>query len=132
MRFSRLVRLPMIAAFQWLMVLPATVFLGAAALRFLQPRQYQPARASWIIVEWTTTHVSRLGAGILFIGLPSRVAIAGYALLIGTWRTDRGLREDAAAVLAVLRRREIIAVLTTATLLAGVILVLVIAHMVTD
>jgi len=132
MRFSRLFRLPIVAAFQWLMVLPATVFLGAAALRLLQPRQHQPARISWIIFEWTTTHVSRLGAGILFIGLPSLVAIGGCASLIDAWRRDQGLRMDAAAVLEVLQRREVIAVLTTATLLAGAILVFVIAHVATD
>jgi hypothetical protein len=132
MGFSRYFRLPIVAASQWLMVLPATVFLGAAALRLLQPRQYQPARTSWIIFEWTTSHVSRLGAGILFIGLPSLVAIVGCAALIGAWRSDQGLRMDATAVLEVLQRREVIAVLTTATLLAGAILVFVIAHVVTD
>jgi hypothetical protein len=132
MGFSRLFRLPMLAAFQWLMILPATVLLGAAALRLQQPREYEPARTSWAITEWTTTHVSRLGAGILFIGLPGLVAIAGCAALILTWRRDQGLRQDLAGVLALLRRQEIIAVLTTATLLAGAILVFVIAHVVTD
>lgn len=132
MELSRTFRLPMVAALQWLMVLPAAVFLGAAALRLLQPRQYQPARMSWALSEWAATHVSRLGAGILFIGLPSLIVIAGCAALIGSWRGDPGLRQDAAAILAVLRRREAIAVLTTATLLAGVILVFVMAHVVTD
>jgi hypothetical protein len=130
--FSRLFRLPMLAAFQWLMVLPATIFLGAAALRLLQPRQYEPARIGWAITEWATTHVSRLGAGILFIGLPGLVAIAGGTMLIETWRRDQGLRQDVAEVLALLRRQEVIAVLTTATLLAGAILVFAIAHVLTD
>jgi hypothetical protein len=132
MASRRLFRLPVIAVLQWLMVLPATVFLGAAALRLLQPRQYEPARTSWAILEWTANHMSRLGAGILFIGLPGLVAITGCAALIGAWRKAQGLRQDTVAALEVLRRQEVIAVLTTATLLAGAILVLVIAHVVTD
>jgi len=132
MEFSRLFRLPMLAALHWLLVLPATIFLGAAALRLLQPREYEPARTSSAITEWATTHVSRLGAGILFIGLPGLVAIAGCTALIEMWRRDQGLRQDVAEVLALLRRQEAIAVLTTATLLAGAILVFAIAHVLTD
>jgi hypothetical protein len=75
-------RLPIVAISEWLLVLPAAVFLAAAALGILQPRQYEPARTSWIIFEWTATHVSWLGAAILFIGMPGVVVIAGFATLL--------------------------------------------------
>lgn len=39
-------RLLLVALGEWLMVLPATVLLAAAALRLLQPRQHEPARTS--------------------------------------------------------------------------------------
>jgi len=41
-----LFQLRAIAIWEWLMVLPATLLLAAAALRTLQPRQYEPARTS--------------------------------------------------------------------------------------
>jgi hypothetical protein len=132
MRVSRLFRLPIVAVGEWLMVLPATVFLGAAALRVLQPRQYEPARTSWIIVEWTTTHISRLGAGTLFIGLPGLVTIVGCATLLRTWREDSALRHDAADTLAIFRRQRTIILAMAAVLLAAVILVFAVSHVVTD
>lgn len=87
---------------EWLMVLPASVLLAAAALRLLQPRQYEPARTSWIILEWTVTHVSRLGAAILFIGMPGIVVTAGCAALLRNWRQDQALRHDATMAFAIL------------------------------
>jgi hypothetical protein len=132
MRVSRLFRLPIVALGEGLMVLPATVFLGAAALRVLQPRQYEPARTSWIIFEWTTKHVSRLGAGTLFIGLPGLVAIVGCATLLSTWRQDAALRNDTADTLAIFRRQRTIILATAAMLLAVVILVFAVSHVITD
>jgi hypothetical protein len=131
-RISGPFRLSMVAIFEWLMVLPATVFLGAAALRMLQPRQYQPARTSWIIFEWTATHVSRFGAGILFVVLPGLVVIAGCATLLGNWRQDPALRQDAAITLGVVRRQLVSGLLTAAVLLAGTILMVVGVHLVTE
>ncbi len=122
----------MFALGQWLMVLPATLFLGAAALRLLQPPQYEPAHTSWIIFEWTTAHISRLGAGILFIGLPGLVVLTGCAALLSAWANGQNLRQDATAVFVVLRRQRAVAALTTATLLAGAILVFVVAHVIMD
>jgi hypothetical protein len=132
MRLSRLFRLPIVAFGEWLMILPATVFLGTAALRVLQPRQYEPAHTSWIIFEWTTMHITRLGAGILFIGLPGLVAIVGCATMLRTWREDSALRHDTADALAIFRRQRAIILAMAAMLLAGVVLVFVIAHIVTD
>jgi hypothetical protein len=115
-----------------LLVLPATVFLAAAALRLLQPRQYEPARTSWIIFEWTTTHTSPLGAALLFIGLPGLLVLVGAITLLRIWRTDQTLRQDAALGLTFFRRHLAIVLFTAATLLAATIFTFAVAHLVTD
>jgi len=117
---------------EWLLVLPATVLLAAAALRLLQPRQYEPARTSWIIFEWATTHISRLGAALLFIGMPAVLVLAGAATLLRVWREDQALRQDAALGLTIFRRHIAVGLFTAATLLAAVILTFALAHLVTD
>jgi hypothetical protein len=131
-RLSGPSRPSVVAIFEWLMVLPATVFLAAAALRMLQPRQYEPARTSWIIFEWTATHVSRFGAAILFVGMPGAVVIAGCATLLRNWRQDPALRQDVAITLDIARRQLASGLLTAAVLLAGAILMVVGVHLVTD
>jgi hypothetical protein len=125
-------RLSVFAIGEWLLVLPATVFLAAAALRVLQPRQYEPARTSWIIFEWTVEHISRLGAAMLFIGMPSIVVLSGCATLFQTWREDQALRHDATLALTIFRRHLVIGLLTTATLLAAAIFTFAVAHVITD
>jgi hypothetical protein len=132
MQISKPFRLPVIATGQWLMVLPAAVFLTAAALRLLQPRQFEPARTSWIIFQWASAHISRLGAATLFIGMPGLVVIVGCAKLLQRWREDQALRHDAILGLTIVRRHLAIGLLTAATLLATAILTLALAHLVTD
>jgi hypothetical protein len=114
------------------MVLPAAVFLAAAALRLLQPRQFEPAHTSWIIFDWTTTHISRLGAAMLFLVMPGMVVFAGCAALVRSWRENQTLRQDAALGLSIFRRHLAIGLLTTATLLAAAIFLFAVAHLVTD
>ncbi len=127
-----LFRLRAVAIWEWLMVLPATVLLAAAALRMLQPRQYEPARTSWIIFEWTMTHVSRVGAAVLFIGMPGVVFAAGCGVLLQNWRKDQALRHDVTTSFAVLRRHFAFGLLAAAVLVAGTILAVVAIHVVTD
>ena len=132
MQLSKPFRLPVVAIGEWLMVLPAAVFLTAAAVRLLQPRQYEPAHTSWLIFDWTTTHISRLGAAMLFICMPGIVVLAGCATLVQTWREDQALRHDATLGLTIFRRHLTFGLLTTATLLAAAILIIAVAHLVTD
>ncbi|HEY6384410.1 MAG TPA: hypothetical protein VIX91_01870 [Candidatus Acidoferrum sp.] len=132
MQIAKPFRLSAFAVGEWLLVLPATMFLAAAALRLLQPRQYEPARTSWIIFEWTTTHISPLGAALLFIGLPGLVVLVSAITLLRIWRADQTLREDAALGLAIFRRRLAIVLFTAATLLAAAIFTFAVAHLVTD
>jgi hypothetical protein len=132
MQFSKSFRLPFLAVSEWLLVLPATVFLAAASLRLLQPRQYQPARTGWIIFEWTTTHISRLGAAVLFLGMPGFVVLAGCGAILRMWRRDQALRHDVAIGLTLLRRHLATGFLAVATLLGATILALAVAHLITD
>jgi hypothetical protein len=132
MQIAKPFRLSAFAIGEWLLVLPATVFLAAAALRLLQPRQYEPARTSWIIFDWTTTHISPLGAALLFIGLPGLLVLVGAITLLRIWRTDQTLRQDAALTLTIFRRHLAIVLFTAVTLLAAAIFTFAVAHLVTD
>ncbi len=123
-------RLLVVTLGELFMVLPATVFLAAAAMRLLQPRQYEPAHTSWAIFEWTVTHVSRTGAAILFLGLPGLVAMVGCAILFGAWRWEQSLRQDATLALAILRRNLVLALLVLVTLLGGAVLTFALTHVV--
>lgn len=131
-RLSEPFPLPVVTVFEWLMVLPATLLLAAAALRTMQPREHEPARTIWILFEWTTTHLSRFGAAIIFIGMPGAVVLTGCTTLLGKWRKDPGVRQDVATTLAILRRHLAIVLSTAAVLLAGAILTAVVAHILTD
>jgi hypothetical protein len=132
MQVSKPFRLPILTISEWLLVLPATVFLAAASLRLLQPGQYQPARTGWIIFEWTTTHISRLGAAVLFLGMPGLVVVTGCVMLLRMWREDQTLRHDVVLGLTVIRRHVAIGFLALATLLGAAILTLAVAHVVVD
>ena len=102
---SNAFRWALLAIGEWLLVLPAALLLAAGALRSLQPPQHEPARTSWIIFEWTAAHVSRLGAALLFLGLPGIVAIVGCAALLRIWSTDQVLRQDAQPTMATMPGR---------------------------
>lgn len=121
-----------VAFTEWMMVLPAAIFLAAAAARLLQPRQYQPAHPGWILFQWTMTHISRSGAAMLFLAMPGLAAILGCVAVVGTWRKDLTFRSDVSQTLTILQRHWAIAFVVTATLLAGAIFVAVGAHVITD
>jgi hypothetical protein len=125
---SKQSRLPLVTISGWAMVLPAAVVLATAALRLLQPRQYEPSHTSWIIFEWTTTHISQMGAAVLFWGLPAAALILGCAVLLRNWREDEALRRDVKLALGIFRQHAVIGLLTVATLLAGAILAGAVAH----
>lgn len=125
-------KLSVLAVSEWFLVLPATILLAAAALRQIQPRQFEPARTSWAIFEWTTAHVSQAGAALLFLVLPAVAAVAGCIGVMFAWRKSAALRQDTVAVLSSLRRNLAVVILGTGTLLCGAILAAVIIHIITD
>jgi hypothetical protein len=93
-----------------LLVLPAVVLLASAAVRLMQPVQYQPAHAADVIFNWFAT----LHAGPLVLGVGPILAL-GLGLL-ATWRrlsSDADLRKDLSVFSAVsgrlLRRPALVA-----------------------
>lgn len=123
-------RLPIVAFTEWLMVSPAAVFITAAILRDLQPSQYEPARTSWVIFNWTITHISSNGAAVLFMGLPTLAIILGCAILGRTWRNDEEFRSDVKGSLGFLRRYASVVFVMAATVLAGAILAFAVVHVI--
>src|SRR5437764_15000259 len=122
-------KLSALAVSEWLLVLPAALLLASAALRQLQPRQFEPARTSWAIFEWTTTHISQAGAAWLFLILPAVALAAGFAGIALGWPRGEALRQDAMALFASLRRHFALAVLGAGALLAGALLIRVVSHL---
>ena len=119
-----------IAFTEWVMILPATIFVSAAILRLLQPGQYEPAHTSWAIFNWTIAHISAKGAAVLFMGLPTLAIVLGCGMLARTWRNDEEFRADMKASLAFLRRYVSVVFLTAATVLAVGILAFAVAHVI--
>lgn len=132
MQASKSLRLPVFALGEWLLILPATLFLATAALRLLQPRQYEPARTSWLIFDWAMAHMTQLGAAILFLAVPALVVIAGCIVLRRAWRNDESVRADVVLWFSVLRRRLAVALLASATLAAAAVLVLAVSRLFVD
>ena len=59
-------RMPVLAVAEWLITLPATLLLAAAALRLLQPRQYEPARTAWAVLNGLALTSRALGPACFF------------------------------------------------------------------
>lgn len=132
MQASKSLRLPVFALGQWLLILPATLFLAVAALRLLQPRQYEPARTSWLIFDWAMVHSTRLDAAILFLALPALLVIVGCVVLRRAWRNEESLRADVLLWFSVLRRRLAVALLAGATLAAAAVFMLALSRLFVD
>lgn len=125
-------KLSALAVSEWLLVLPATLLLGGAALRQLQPPQNEPARTISMIFARIVPRISHADAALLFLGLPGIAAVAGCVALLMAWRRSEILRQDTVAVLTSLRRHLAVAILGTGTLLAAAILAAVVVHIITD
>jgi hypothetical protein len=115
-----------------LLVFPATFFIVVATLRGLQPRQYEPARTSWIIFEWMTTQLTRAHAAIMFLVLPPIAFLLGIQMLLQSWRQSELFRSDIIAVMGAVRRNLHLVFVTVATLAGIAIAMAAVVHMITD
>lgn len=120
----------MLAFAECLLILPASIFLVAALLRALQPPQFEPARTSWMIFNWTVAHLSRTGAAVIFLALPAIVLLAGAVALAQAWQRRESFRQDVLIATEIVRRSFAACVLGAATALGGVILAAVIVHLI--
>ncbi len=111
-----------------LLVLPALLLLASAAVRLMQPTQYQPAHAADAIFTWFTA--LHAGGAILVAG-PVLALLLG---LLAVWRrlsADADLRADVGLFLAVtgrLLRRPVIVAGSVATLGSLAVLLFVLDH----
>ena len=124
-------RISAVALLEWLLVLPATLLLGVAAVRSMVGRGLG-FQLSEGLLRWTAEHVSRTDAALIFLAMPLAVLMVGGVTLIGRWRCDAALRADVASAIQVIRRNAIVAMVTTATCLGAGIFVAVVIHIITD
>ena len=132
MQILKPIHMRILALGECALVLPATILLAAAAARWMQPLQYEPAHISWLIFEWTTTHISRSGAALLFLGLPAVAIVVGFSVLLSAWRNNQQLRTDVTDAWGGLRRQWSIALVSAATFVAAIIVALAAVHVLTD
>lgn len=121
---------PLLAVGEWLMILPAAVFVAVAALRQMQPAESEPAHASWIIFNWAAAHVTHFDAAVIFLVLPAAVVLAGLVALLWAFSENESLRRDLAEGFRILRANFAAWVVAAATLLGGLILAAVIVHLI--
>ena len=124
MTSERSLRFPLLVIGEWLMTLPAAIFVAAGVLRLMQPREFEPARTAWAIFEWTMAHITHSDAAVIFLVLPFAALALGLITLWRVWLSDEQIREDVRAAFGVLRRRLGIVLLALGTGLAGALLVL--------
>ncbi|HKQ87022.1 MAG TPA: hypothetical protein VJS43_09645 [Candidatus Acidoferrales bacterium] len=127
---SRRTATPLLAIGEWVMILPASIFLAAAALRQMQPAQFEPTHTSWVIFNWAVSHVTHTGAAVIFLALPAAALLVGSVALLRAWSHNQIFRRDAAETFAILRRNFSFCLIIVATVLGGTILAAVIAHLI--
>lgn len=115
-----------------LIVMPALFFIGVAILRGMQPREYEPARTSWLIFEWMRTHLTRADAAAMFLVLPALAFASGVWALLRNWRENEPFRQDVLAAWAAMRRNLHMLILAAGTVAGAAILTAAVVHMITD
>ena len=117
----------LLATTQLLLILPAALFMIALVVRGLQPLQFDPARPAEKIVmrcagrQWTLW--------MLLIGLPIAVLVIGCAAWLPRWNPAGEARPAGRQMLAAIRADPAMLMVAASTLTAGVVLVVVAAHM---
>ena len=85
------------------LVLPSLAFLSAATVRLMQPREYQPARAAWVIFDFFGALPRELAAVVL-LAAPALALVLGLAVAWRRLADDPESRTDIAALGAAARR----------------------------
>lgn len=107
---------------QLLAIFPSVLFMGALAVRMLQPIQNEPAHTAQQIVMWYAARMWTLW--LLLILLPLAVLVTGCATLAWRWRDE--MKQAAGRKLAAIPAERAIAAMTVT---AAVILAIVGLHM---
>ena len=124
-------RMTLTAIAEMALATPAVLLLTAAALRTIGGRGL-PARAAADIMTSVEPYLTLVSAALLFIALPLAALIMGSVAVVRAWHQDALLRQEALAVIALLRRRLAVVLVAVATLVGGLIVVAAVAHVITD
>jgi hypothetical protein len=119
-----------LATTEFLLVLPAMLFMTSLFVRNLEPAQYEPARSAIRVVDWYGARPWTLG--IFLIALPLTVFIIGCVTLLRSWLTDPKLRQTALETFAAVRAHLATLAIGCATAVAAGILAVVALHVITD
>lgn len=117
---------PAVAIIELLLVVPATLFIGALFLRAVQP-----IMGTGNLVDWFSHHVL-VGLDVFLIAMPLAAFLVGSAMLLRSWRSDAALRRDALEICAMVRANVASLLIAISTLMAGGILAIVALHMITE
>jgi hypothetical protein len=120
-----------LAAAEWVLILPAALFMVSLFLRSAQPPAYEPARTAGQLVNWYAAHPF-LCLDIFLIALPFTVFVVGCMTAFRRWKSDAKLRQAAWTTLGAVREHFAALLIAAATLAAGSILAVVALHMITD
>ena len=120
-----------VAVLELLLIFPATLFMTALFMRNIQPAPYEPAESARRLVDWFSARPI-LCLDIFLIALPLTALVMGAAITMRSWRGDPALRRAAHEALAALRGHLAALLIAGATLIAGGILAIVAAHVITD
>ena len=112
-----------------LLVLPAVVFLGAAAARGVTG---PPIQALLTPIIDIVTRAPRWVFLVSLLAMPAAAFGVGALALLHAWSADPWLSGDAHAAAILIRRRLVPLLLLGTTLVAGLSLAIVLGHMLTD
>lgn len=114
------------ATIELLLVVPATLFLGALFLR-----DVQPLMGTGHLVDWFARHVV-LGLYVSLIAMPLVALVTGVGVMLRSWRSGGEFRRRAKRMSAVIRGNLASLLIAASTLMAGGILAVVAMHMITE
>lgn len=120
-----------VAAAEWLLILPAVLFMTSLFARSVQPPGFEPADTARRVVEWFS-HSPRVGLALYLIALPFAAFVLGCLTTLRRWTSDAMLRQAVRETLRAVRSHLETLLIAGATLAAGGILAIVAMHMITD
>jgi hypothetical protein len=120
-----------IAIIEFLLILPAGLFMTALFVRNIQPPPYEPAQTARRPVGWFSGRPI-LGRDVFLAALPFAAFVIGCATVHRMWRSDAHLRIVALETLAAVRSQWAALLIAGATLIAGWILAIVALHTIAD
>ena len=114
------------AVLEFLLIVPATLFMAALFLRAVQP-----IMGTGHLIVWFSQHVL-VGLDIFLVAMPLAALIVGSTVVLRSWRSDAALRGDALQIRALVRANVAWVLIAISTLMAGGILAIVAMHLITE